>query len=40
MMGSQAIPVAKIGLYESPDRASWPVSDDQWREEHLTQVGN
>jgi hypothetical protein len=25
-LGFQRIPLEKIGLYESPDRASWPVS--------------
>jgi len=34
-LGFKAIPVEKIGLYESPDRASWPVADDCWREEHI-----
>ena len=36
-LGFKPIPVDKIGLYESPDRATWPV-DEQWntqREELL-----
>jgi len=36
-LGFQPIPFEKIGLQESPDRASWPVADDCWREEHLVQ---
>jgi len=35
-LGFKPIPVEKIGLYSSPDRASWPVADDCRREEHLT----
>ena len=35
-LGFEPIPVEKIGLYRSPDRASWPVDDDPWREQHLT----
>jgi len=27
-LGFKPIPFAKIGLYKSPDRASWPVADD------------
>ena len=34
-LGFQPIPVEKIGLYRSPERASWPVADDCWREEHI-----
>jgi hypothetical protein len=34
-LGFQPIPFEKIGLYASPDRASWPVADDCWREEHI-----
>ena len=34
-LGFKPIPFRKIGLYKSPDRASWPVADDCWREEHL-----
>ena len=36
-LGFKPIPLDKIGLYRSPDRASWPVDDDCWREEHLLQ---
>ncbi len=35
-LGFKPLPLHKIGLYASPDRASWPVADDQWREVHLT----
>ena len=35
-LGFKPLPLEKIGLYKSPDRASWPVADDQWRETHLT----
>ncbi|NOZ23103.1 MAG: right-handed parallel beta-helix repeat-containing protein [Planctomycetes bacterium] len=38
-LGFKPIPVEKIGLHESPDRASWPVADDCWREEHITHPG-
>ncbi len=34
--GFQPIPFEKIGLYRSPERASWPVSENVRREEHLT----
>ncbi|OGV68389.1 MAG: hypothetical protein A3K19_05310 [Lentisphaerae bacterium RIFOXYB12_FULL_65_16] len=34
-LGFEAIPVDKIGLYASDERASWPVADDCWREEHI-----
>lgn len=34
-LGFKPIPLQKIGLYRSPDRASWPVDDDCWREEHI-----
>ena len=34
-LGFKPIPVEKIGLYKSPDRASWPVADDCWHEEHI-----
>ncbi len=34
-LGFQPIPVEKIGLYRSSERASWPVADDCWREEHI-----
>ncbi|MEN6304817.1 MAG: right-handed parallel beta-helix repeat-containing protein [Armatimonadia bacterium] len=34
-LGFKPLPYEKMGLYKSPDRASWPVADDQWREEHL-----
>lgn len=34
-LGFQAIPFEKIGPYKSPDRATWPVADDCWREEHV-----
>jgi hypothetical protein len=34
-LGFKPIPVDKIGLYKSPERASWPVADDCWREEHI-----
>ncbi len=34
-LGFKPLPVEQMGLYSSPERASWPVSDDQWREEHL-----
>ena len=34
-LGFKPIAIEKAGLYESPDRASWPVSDDCWREEHI-----
>lgn len=34
-LGFRPLPLEKMGLYKSPDRATWPVSDDQWREEHL-----
>ena len=34
-LGFKPIPFDKIGLTKSPDRASWPVADDCWREEHL-----
>ena len=34
-LGFKPLPVDKMGLYKSPDRATWPVSDDQWREEHI-----
>jgi len=38
-LGFQPIPVDKIGLYASAERASWPVPDDCWRETHLTHPG-
>ena len=34
-LGFRELPIAQMGLYQSPDRASWPVDDDPWREEHL-----
>lgn len=34
-LGFRPLPVSRMGLYASPDRATWPVSDDQWREQHL-----
>jgi hypothetical protein len=34
-LGFQPIPFERIGLHESPDRASWPVAHDCWREEHI-----
>jgi hypothetical protein len=34
-LGFKPIPVEKIGLYKSAERASWPVADDCWREEHI-----
>lgn len=34
-LGFKELPLDQIGLYDSPDRASWPVDDDPWREEHL-----
>jgi hypothetical protein len=34
-LGFKPIPLDRIGLRESADRASWPVSDDCWREEHI-----
>ena len=38
-LGFQPIPVDRIGLLASDERASWPVPDDCWREEYLTQPG-
>ena len=35
-LGFKPIPVEKMGLYASDERASWPVPDDCWRETHLT----
>jgi parallel beta helix pectate lyase-like protein len=34
-LGFRPIPFTKIGLRKSPDRASWPLADDCWREEHV-----
>jgi len=34
-LGFKPLPLDQIGLLESPDRASWPVSDDCWREDHI-----
>ena len=34
-LGFKPLPLAQMGLFPSPDRASWPVADDQWREDHL-----
>jgi len=34
-LGFKPLPLERMGLYASPDRASWPVDDDPWREEHL-----
>lgn len=34
-LGFKPLPFDQMGLYESPERASWPASDDQWREAHL-----
>jgi len=34
-LGFKPLPLEQMGLYKSPDRATWPVSDDQWREEHI-----
>jgi hypothetical protein len=34
-LGFKPLPYEKMGLYKSPERASWPVADDPWREEHL-----
>ena len=34
-LGFKPLPFEQMGLYQSPERASWPVSDEQWREEHL-----
>ena len=34
-LGFKPLPLPQMGLYKSPERVSWPVSDDQWREEHL-----
>ena len=34
-LGFEQLPIERMGLYASPDRASWPVDDDPWREEHL-----
>jgi hypothetical protein len=34
-LGFRPLPLEKMGLYKSPERATWPVSDDQWREEHI-----
>ena len=34
-LGFRPLPFEQMGLYKSPDRATWPVSDDQWREEHI-----
>jgi hypothetical protein len=38
-LGFKPIPIEEIGLHESDERASWPVPDDCWREEHLTHPG-
>ncbi|MCK5805763.1 MAG: right-handed parallel beta-helix repeat-containing protein, partial [Lentisphaeria bacterium] len=38
-LGFKPIPVEKIGLYASDERASWPVPYDCWRETHLTHPG-
>ncbi len=34
-LGFKPIPVEKIGPYQSPDRASWPLKDEVQREQHL-----
>ena len=34
-LGFKQLPFEQMGLYESPERASWPVEDGQLREEHL-----
>jgi hypothetical protein len=34
-LGFKPLPLDEMGVYPSPDRASWPVADDQPREEHL-----
>jgi hypothetical protein len=38
-LGFKALPLEKMGLYESPERASWPVKVEVWRETHLTHPG-
>ena len=38
-LGFEPIPMEKIGLHASHERASWPVPDDCWRETHLTHPG-
>ena len=34
-LGFRPLPVERMGLYKSAERATWPVSDDQWREVHI-----
>jgi hypothetical protein len=34
-LGFKPLPHEKMGLYKSPDRVTWPVDDDPWREEHI-----
>lgn len=34
-LGFRPLPLERMGLYKSPERVCWPISDDQWREEHL-----
>ena len=38
-LGFKSIPVEQIGLQKTAERASWPVADDCWREEHVTHPG-
>lgn len=38
-LGFKPIPLENIGLYKTPDRASWPVSDEIVREDHLLYPG-
>lgn len=38
-LGFKPLPFDQMGLYASPERASWPVMDDAWREEHLERPG-
>ena len=38
-LGFKALPLEKIGLYASPERATWPVKVEVWRETHLTHPG-
>jgi hypothetical protein len=37
-LGFKPIPMERIGLFESPDRASWPVNDNDRRERHVTRI--
>jgi len=34
-LGFKPLPYERMGLYPSAERATWPVADDPWREEHL-----